>query len=135
MAKNDFIGTWRLVSYEYIDPEGELRLPFGEHPEGYLVYSGDGYMSVNCMNPDWSGYLSAQKAAPPALKLKDIFNHHYFAYSGRYEITDDRVIHHIEICSLPDWVGIDLQRYFNFEGNRLTLVADTAVLVWEKASD
>ncbi len=38
MAQNPFIGTWRLVSFEYIDSEGQTSYPFGHDFAGYLMY-------------------------------------------------------------------------------------------------
>lgn len=32
------------------------------------------------------------------------------AYAGRYTFTGDKVIHHVEIASMPDDVGADLER-------------------------
>ena len=45
-----------------------------------------------------------------------------FSYSGRYEIKDDKMIHHVEIASVENWVNTDLIRNFRLQGNRLTLL-------------
>jgi hypothetical protein len=49
------------------------------------------------------------------------------------------VIHHVQACLVPSWVGTDLKRTYRFDGNRLVLTASTATgvleLVWEREPD
>ncbi len=35
----DLTGTWRLVSYRLISAEGDTTYPFGETPEGQIIYT------------------------------------------------------------------------------------------------
>ena len=47
------IGAWRLVSCVETDVEiGETFLPMGDHPEGLILYTPDGYMSAQLSSPD-----------------------------------------------------------------------------------
>ncbi|KWN79901.1 hypothetical protein WM23_22370 [Burkholderia ubonensis] len=59
------------------------------------------------------------------------------SYSGRYSIEDDTVIHHVDVASYPDWVGMNLLRQMTLENDMLILeVLDTqmgrARLVWKR---
>ena len=65
----------------------------------------------------------------------------YFSYSGRYTVSDNKVIHHIEVSSFPNWIGEDQERLYKFHGNRLTLstppllvegIQQTGHLTWER---
>jgi hypothetical protein len=64
----------------------------------------------------------------------------YVSYSGRYEVQGDTVIHHVEVCLFPNWVGNDQKRTFQVDGNRLILstplpggdIQRSAHLVWER---
>jgi len=65
----------------------------------------------------------------------------FFAYSGRYSLTGDKLIHHVEISSLQDFVGTDQVRLIKFQGDRIVLVSppmsinrktQTLELVWER---
>jgi hypothetical protein len=56
-------------------------------------------------------------------------------------VKGDRVTHHVEVASLPQWVGIDQERIFKIDGDRLILEtppltiaaqAPTAYLIWER---
>ena len=53
----------------------------------------------------------------------------------------DTVIHHIEVCSFPNWIGNAQVRFADLDGNQLTLstkpmmfqgVERSAHLVWER---
>jgi hypothetical protein len=53
------------------------------------------------------------------------------------------VTHHIEGCLLPNWVGVDQARFFEFADNRLTLrtpplmiggAEAVGYLVWERVA-
>jgi hypothetical protein len=42
-AENPILGTWKLQSLVYeVSATGQRSSPFGDHPDGYLSYSGDG---------------------------------------------------------------------------------------------
>jgi hypothetical protein len=45
----------------------------------------------------------------------------YDGYSGRYEIKDNTIYHHIELSMYPNWTGNILERQFEVEGDDLFL--------------
>jgi len=36
----------------------------------------------------------------------------YFSYCGRYQVTDDRVIHLMEVSFYPNWIGQKQERFY-----------------------
>ena len=44
----------------------------------------------------------------------------FFAYAGRYTFTGDKVVHHVEVGSLENWVKTDQVRFVTLHGDRLT---------------
>jgi hypothetical protein len=69
----------------------------------------------------------------------------FISYFGTYSVneSDGTVTHHLEGCSFPNWIGVDLKRFFKFSGNRLTLstpptlikgVSTIGDLIWERTS-
>ncbi|MBC6422077.1 MAG: lipocalin-like domain-containing protein [Hormoscilla sp. SP5CHS1] len=67
----------------------------------------------------------------------------YISYCGKYEIIDGKVIHHVEASLFPNWVGVDQERFFEFQGDRLSLSTPpimydgkqlTAHVLWERVS-
>jgi hypothetical protein len=66
----------------------------------------------------------------------------FFAYAGTYSVRGNRITHHVQISSVPNWVNTDLIRTFKASGNTLTLttppmtirgVVQTTVLNWKRA--
>ena len=45
------------------------------------------------------------------------------AYSGRYSVRDDRVIHHVEVSWNELWANTDQERRFIVDGDELTIIA------------
>ena len=61
----------------------------------------------------------------------------YIAYFGTFDVDESAhtVIHHVQACLVPSWVGTDLKRTYRFNTNRLALTAVTTSvleLIWER---
>ncbi len=140
MAQNRFIGTWRLVSYEVRSTDGQITYPWGQDALGYLIYNKDGYMMVAIMSGNRPKFASSDFIGGSVEEKTDAADT-YISYGGRYEVKGGRVIHHIEICSYPNWTGVDQERIFEFVGDRLELqslptlyggIQQTAHLIWQR---
>src|ERR1700756_3587176 len=103
----DFIGTWRLVDYSFIHDDGVIEKPWGTDVRGYLLYSAEGYMSGN-LGPA-RRRRGVIERMPPAPRPRR--NRRYIAYTGRYSVEGDTIIHHVEASLFPLWVGRDEVRY------------------------
>ncbi|MCA1654657.1 MAG: lipocalin-like domain-containing protein [Sphingomicrobium sp.] len=132
------VGSWKLVSASAVSGEGRpIALPFGDSPSGEITYTGDGRVSV-LISHGGRKLLSADRIAAPTAEKAEAFAT-FFAYAGTYSVRRDQVVHHVEISSVPNWVGTDLVRAVKVTGNELTLttppitiggVAQTTVLRW-----
>ena len=142
MNAEDLVGTWRLRTWKNVGSDGSAVDPLGERPVGYIIYNHDGYMSVEIMaanrepyhDPDVFGGTPGERSEAISM---------YLSYSGPFEVLSDRdtVIHHIEVCSFPNWVGNAQVRFAKLDGDLLTLstkpmtfegVERRAELVWER---
>src|SRR5260370_7824175 len=57
--RDALIGAWRLVSCVETDVKtGEVFLPVGERPQGFILYTPDGYMSAQLSALDRAGFAS-----------------------------------------------------------------------------
>ena len=140
MTRNPFVGTWRLVSCEFRSGDGQVSYPFGQDAMGYIMYNEDGYMSVAIMTANRPEFASGDiLGGSPEEKVAAANT--YVSYCGRYEIQGDRVLHHVEVSFFPNWVGVDQERIFEFDGDRLSLstlpllldgMRQTAHLIWER---
>lgn len=148
-TKDKLIGVWRLVSYEMKDrATGKVTLPYGPKPEGRITYDRSGRMSAQLMRPGRNPLKGKVPGAGAALilagaseaELREMAGG-FIAYYGTYDIAEAErtIIHHVKGCLIPNWVGTDLRRLYEFSGNRLTLTADAVkaigTLVWEREAD
>jgi hypothetical protein len=138
-AEDTVVGTWKLVSATASSEGGERRDAFGPSPTGILTYTGDGRMSVAIAESGRKA-LSGDRVSAPAGERAQAFAT-FLAYTGAYSLKGDKVIHHVEISSFPNWVGTDLVRTLAIEGERITLTTpplsvggklQTTELVWER---
>ncbi|MBV6625722.1 MAG: lipocalin-like domain-containing protein [Rivularia sp. (in: Bacteria)] len=125
---NPLIGTWKLISITAIYPDGKVdREAFGSNPIGYITYTIEGKMMVVFSKSDRAP-LSGNSASPLTAAIHSIsieeraaafstFN----SYAGSYTIDENKVIHHVEIASIPNRIGKSLTRTFTLDQNRVTL--------------
>lgn len=109
-VRDRFAGAWRLVSLEQPDADGKVhRIDCS----GLLVYTRDGYMSVQVMERD------PQPQAPAG--PEQYSQGGYEASYGTYEI--DARAHtftfHVEGSLVRTLIGKDLPRAYEFSGKQL----------------
>ena len=133
------------MALEVVEERRQRRLggrSLGEDPIGYLFYNHDGYMSVEIMSAHRAAYRMPDAFGGTPEERSDAIST-YLSYSGPFEVLSDQdtVIHHIEVCSYPNWIGNAQVRFANLAGDRLTLstkpmtfqgVERRAVLEWER---
>jgi Lipocalin-like domain len=135
-------GTWRLLAVEGRSDGRTISTPFGKDPVGHLVYMRDGRMSVMLMAAARKKFGSHGLRAGTGREKAAAFDS-FLAYTGRYELLEDRVIHHPDVASIPDFVGVPEERFVSLEGDRLVLSTPpmldggkvrTFAIVWERVS-
>jgi hypothetical protein len=134
------VGSWKLVSFESRDTNGNISHPWGKDTLGYLMYNADGYMSVTIMSSARLKFASGDlKGGTTEEKVAAADS--YISYCGTYEVKADTVIHHIELSFFPNWIGVDQKRMLSIDGNRLSLstppiavagIEKTHHLIWER---
>ena len=124
-ARTPFIGMYSLVVYA----------PHGDRPTGRIYYDAAGRMGAMLHQPD-------RPTLPENPTIEDYraASRGLVAYYGTYDVdpSTSRVVHHLEAASNPVWIGTDFFRWYEFNGNRLTLRTNptsTNVLIWERLSD
>ena len=116
-ADKSVVGVWKLLSWQAQDAEsGTVSQPFGEHPQGHLIYTAGGNMIVN-ITADGRKLLSGDRFTTPAEERALAFST-AIAYSGPYEITDEGITHHVEVATFQNWVGTKQFRYVTVSGDR-----------------
>jgi hypothetical protein len=131
---NLFTGAWRVVSVEDRQPDGSLSYPYGEQPAGLLLYDETGRMSVQIMRRDRQYLSSDDWANVSAEEIKSAVEG-FTAFFGTYEINEAEaiIIHRVEGHVLPNSVGKELKRRYEFSGNQLILKPSaTRSVIWER---
>ena len=119
MGKEQFIGTWRLVSFEARGPDGEMTYHMGQNPGGVLMYDANGKMAVQFMKSDRPAFASGDRLNATSDEIQSAYAG-YGAYYGSYEVNDAEkiVTRHVEGGLNPNVAGRAQQRSFEFSGNR-----------------
>jgi len=133
-------GTWNLVSFYAQDSTGQISYPFGKKAQGRLIYEPNGRLAVQLMDPDRPRFASGDLLLTSEAEVRAAFDG-YAAYYGTYSVDQGErlIVHHVEAAHIPNWVGTDQVRHFEFQGSRLTLKGDlerggqaVVSLVWER---
>lgn len=114
----DLVGVWRLVEFETETTDGARDRPYGDAPEGRLVYTAGGIMSAHLGRGDRPAF-SGLGATNEDRALAAMRTH--FSYSGRYRVEGDQVFHDVDMSISPDWVGTVKMRRISFDGPDLIL--------------
>lgn len=135
--QSELIGSYHLIEWKGVRPDGSVAYPYGEQAEGSLHYDEKGRMSMHL-----------QKAERPLIGTDDYASldsttlllayQGFFSYYGSYEeLGEGRLSQTIEGCKNPDWVGRVLKRKFAVDGDKLTIFSDSVIgmdhqLTWKR---
>ena len=88
-AARRFVGVWRLESVRDRLPDGRVEdnPDFGPHPDGFLVCTESGHVSVQFMRGGRAPWR--QEDSPSAAERVEA-TRGYGAYAGHYEVDEER---------------------------------------------
>lgn len=122
ISKAQLEGTWQLESWVIGYSDGDkITHPYGEDPQGLLLYTADGWMSASiCRNdrallPADVSYRKLEESARAAAFTS------YFHYAGRYRVVDGDVIHYVTQSLNPNFPGSEQLRHAELDGQTLVL--------------
>src|SRR5262249_34175282 len=95
-VKEQFVGTWKLVSWKIEQVNGELiDSPLGPNPLGWIMYQPGGFMCVALMRPDRPKFASNNLMEATTEEIKTGFEG-YMSYCGSYEVNEKEffIVHH-----------------------------------------
>jgi len=135
---NPFVGTWKLVSWEVTQPDGTIHYLYSKDVVGYLIYTADGYMSSEIMDPDrqqsdpnFPFEIAAVQTLPDPDRARAYST--YVSFCGTYTVEDNMVTHHVKAGLIHSWTGSAQRRHFEFDHGCLIIEAGTQKLTWERA--
>ncbi len=138
------VGVWRLVSYKVEQERRENSYPLGPQPEGFLIYTPDGFVSAQLMKPGRSLFQSHDWNGGTADEYQQAGSG-YIAYCGVYEVDEEKetVTHIPSVALVPNLILKGQPRSVTLSGDRLTLLAVVPVangmsvtsrLEWQRAN-
>ncbi|AFZ28182.1 hypothetical protein Cylst_6220 [Cylindrospermum stagnale PCC 7417] len=136
------LGTWRLVSWENKDEQGNVTYPYGKDALGYLVYNADGYMCATLSKKNRPNFPGGDILAG-TLEEQAMAVQTYIAYCGKYKVEPGKVTHLVDVSLFPNYIGTKQERFFKFTNGKLVLThapelmdgkLQTPSIIWEKAS-
>src|SRR5438445_6346553 len=102
---SQLIGVWTLVSYTDEQEGRQDTHPFGPKPEGFLIYTADGFVSAQLMKPGRSAFRSRDwHHGTPEEYVES--GSGYIAYCGTYEVDEanETVTHLPSVALLPNLI-------------------------------
>ena len=143
MASDRFAGTWRLLECYGKWSDGRISYPYGDKPEGQLIYDGHGNFSGQIAGSGRPAFETGNLLKGTPEEIKTAFEG-YIAYYGTYEVDEAKgqVTHPVQSALFPNWIGDIQTRNFEFEGKKLRLNTQpikgsradlTNTLLWERA--
>jgi 3-hydroxyacyl-CoA dehydrogenase len=128
--KEQLIGAWELIEYvstSNSDPT-QKHYPLGNHIQGMLIYSSNGFMTAHLQLPGQTPFQSENPFNGSERESAEA-DRRCLAYSGSFVVEEggeSPLIHHQIInCTFPNWQGTSQGRFasidINGNGTVLTL--------------
>ncbi|MFX1355891.1 MAG: lipocalin-like domain-containing protein [Promethearchaeota archaeon] len=124
-VRDKFVGAWKLIAYEIRTIDGQVL----EKNEltGILIYSKEGYMSVQMMKPERPKFQdgTGEDLDGESIEVIKAAFEGYGGYFGKYTLDEENgiITHHILGSHIPNWVSMDFERLYRFLGNKLELTS------------
>lgn len=135
------LGTWTLVSIDYVRPDGSRFQTFGPNPNGVAMFDSGGHYIIAVMRSDRSKFAVNDRMQGTVEENKAT-TQGTITYFGTYSVSeaDHSIAIHIVSSSFPNWNGADQKRIFTITGNELKLTnpiastgGGTTGVVWKRA--
>lgn len=121
-VSNNFTGTWTLLKCIATEQDGKTSFPFGENPRGKIIYDAHGKMMAVITHEEVKKFKGQNPFQGTPNEIIPAYNG-TISYFGSYTIVADSsmIIHSIEACSFPNWVGQQQKRRYEFKDDLLIL--------------
>ena len=123
--RDQLIGAWKLISYEQQPVDGSPSFyPMSERATGIIMYTADGFMSAQFMEPDRKPFASGDWFKGTDEEYRQAAST-YVAYSGPFHVDEEQetVTHTMFVSILPNWIGQTQPRLIRIEGDDLYITS------------
>ena len=126
---SEFIGSWRLVSFSD-DRKRRDHLPDGPRDPGTYHLRGQRAHGRATGGRERHRIRAGRSAcAATDAEVRAAFDG-YLAYYGTYTVHVDQrtVVHHLEMCSIPNWRGSEQVRHCDLQDGQLNTLSTPPIL-------
>ena len=122
MAKeNSIVGTWVLVGAEKLLPDGTRVPDYGPNPHGLVIFTSDGYYSVQIYRAERLKFASGDKfkGTPEEYKEASLSSSVHF---GRYSVDPSKhtITFNVDRSSVPNLDDTTAVRAYELKGDELS---------------
>lgn len=120
---NEFTGTWTLVSVDNIYPDGSRIRPYGDNPQGLLIFDANGNYTIQIYKASRPQIASGDKnKATPEENAAMVQGSN--AHFGTYRVDEQSktIVFNIVHASFPNWEGNVQKRSYTYTGNQIKYV-------------
>jgi hypothetical protein len=117
----DLVGTWVLTKAEKLLPDGSRKSDYGENPHGLVVFTADGYYSVQIYRNDRVKFSSGDKLKGTPEEYKDA-SLSTSVHFGHYTMDPAKhtIAFHIDRSSFPNQDDTTQVRPYVMNGDELS---------------
>jgi hypothetical protein len=109
--KEQLVGTWEVISWEQVRPDGSKFHRFGANPKGLQIFDANGHFAIMFFAPDLPKIASNNPSTPTPDELKSLTGRS-IAYYGTYTVDEAAKVLDLKIVasSFPNQVGTNNKR-------------------------
>jgi len=104
--RDQVVGTWKFGVAEVVAPDGKKSFPFGETPNGVLIFTADGHFAQIHVASDVPMIASNNRLTGTAEEYAAIMRRS-LAVFGDYSINEEKktITYKIVSATYPNWQG------------------------------
>ena len=117
------VGTWAVAS-QYVEQDGKRLQPFGDKPQGRVMYDDKGRFMLIIHRADLPKFASNNRLTGTPEEYKAI-GQGSIAYYGTYTIDEKEgtITQRYEGSTYPNWQGDEQRRLISVSGDELRIVS------------
>ena len=115
------VGTWILTAADKILPDGTRVADYGPSPHGLVIFTADGYYSVQIYRADRLKFASGDKLKGTPEEYKDA-SLSASIHFGRYTVDPGKhtITFQVDRSSFPNWDNTTQVRAFELKSDELS---------------
>jgi hypothetical protein len=115
------VGTWVLSAADKLLPDGSRVSDYGEHPHGLVIFTSDGYYSIQIYREQMRRFSSGDKLKGTPEEYKDA-SLGMSVHSGRYTVdpVKSTISFQIDRSSFPNLDDTTAVRVYEVKGDELS---------------